>query len=135
MSLRKRTEVSMTPDQMLIAAAISSWQQVATRIGTLCSGLNQEQLLVEVAPGKNRTLYLWEHLTAVHDAMFSVLRTGERLHPELDAFFITQPDRSKPLPKAAEIARLVGGDSYGTPFDIRDSWSSRMVRKARQCFG
>jgi hypothetical protein len=105
MSLQKRTEVSMTPDQMVIDAAISSWQQVVTRVGALCLGLSEEQLLVEVAPGKNRILYLWGHLTAVHDAMFSVLRTGERLHPDLDAIFITQPDRSQPLPTSAEIAR------------------------------
>src|SRR5258708_35765465 len=105
MSLQMRTGVSMTPDQILIDAAISSWQQVVTRVGSLCLSLNEEQLLVEVAPGKNRMLYLWGHLTAVHDAMFSVLRTGERLHPELDAIFITQPDRSQPLPKSAEIAK------------------------------
>ena len=106
MGLQVKTEVSMTPDQMVIDAAISSWQQVVTRIGALCSGLSEEQLLVEAAPGKNRILYLWGHLTAVHDAMFSVLRTGERLHPELDAIFITQPDRAQPLPKSAEIARF-----------------------------
>lgn len=105
MSLQMRTDGSMTPDQILIDTAISSWQQVVTRVGALCLSLNEEQLLVEVAPGKNRILYLWGHLTAVHDAMFSVLRTGERLHPELDAIFITQPDRSKPLPKSAEIGR------------------------------
>jgi len=105
MSLQMRTGVSMTPDQILIDAALSSWQQVVTRVGSLCLGLSEEQLLVEVAPGKNRILYLWGHLTAVHDAMFSVLRMGERLHPELDAIFITQPDRSKPLPQSAEIAR------------------------------
>ena len=95
----------MAPDQTLIDAALSSWQQVVTRVGSLCLGLSEEQLLVEVAPGKNRILYLWGHLTAVHDAMCSALRMGERLHPELDAIFITQPDRSKPLPQSAEIAR------------------------------
>src|SRR4030088_1625093 len=95
----------MTLDQIFIAAAISSWQQVVTRVGALCLSLNEEQLLVEVAPGKNRILYLWGHLTAIHDAMFSVLRLGERLHPELDAVFITQPDRSVPLPTSKEIAK------------------------------
>jgi len=95
----------MTPDQILIDAALSSWQQVVTRVGSLCLGLSEEQLLVEVAPGRNRILYLWGHLTAVHDAMFSVLGMGERLHPELDAIFITQPDRALPLPQSAEIAR------------------------------
>ena len=95
----------MTPDQIFIAAAVSSWQQVVTRVGALCLSLNEEQLLVEVAPGKNRILYLWGHLTAIHDAMFRALRLGERLHPELDAIFITQPDRSMPLPTPAEIAK------------------------------
>jgi hypothetical protein len=95
----------MTPDHIVIAAAISSWQQVITRVGALCLSLNEEQLLVEVAPGKNRILYLWGHLTAIHDAMFSVLRLEERLHPELDAIFIAQPDQSMPLPTSAEIAK------------------------------
>jgi hypothetical protein len=95
----------MTPDQIVIAAAISSWQQVVTRVGALCLSLNEEQLLVEVAPGKNRILYLWGHLTAIHDAMFTILRLGERLHPELDAIFITNPDRSMPLPTSTEIAK------------------------------
>jgi hypothetical protein len=95
----------MTPDEVLIAAAISSWEQVVTRVGTLCLSCTEEQLLVEVAPGKNRILYLWGHLTAVNDAMLSVLRLGERLHPELGGVFIAQPDRSIPLPTPAEIAK------------------------------
>jgi hypothetical protein len=99
----------MTPDQIFLAVAISSWQQVVTRVGALCLGLNEGQLLVEIAPGKNRILYLWGHLIAIHDAMFSVLRLGERLHPELDAIFITQPDRSTPLPTSAEIAKCWEG--------------------------
>jgi hypothetical protein len=99
----------MTPDQILIAAAISSWQQVVTRVGDLCLSLNEKQLLVEVAPGKNRILYLWGHLTATHDAMFGVLRLGERMHPELDATFIAQPDRSTPLPTPAEISKCWEG--------------------------
>ena len=99
----------MTPDEVLIPAAISSWEQVVTRVGTLCLSRTEEQLLVEVAPGKNRIMYLWGHLTAIHDAMFSVLRLGERLHPELDAIFIAQPDRSMPLPTSAEIANCWEG--------------------------
>jgi hypothetical protein len=95
----------MTQEQIAIAVAISSWQQVVTRVGALCLSLSEEQLLVEVTPGKNRVLYLWGHLTAIHDAMFSVLRLGERLHPELDAIFITNPDRSMPLPTSTDIAK------------------------------
>src|ERR1700676_3445898 len=95
----------MASDEVLIQTAISSWEQVIKRVGTLCLSCSAEQLLVEVAPGKNRILYLWGHLTAIHDAMFSVLRLEERLHPELDAIFIAQPDQSMPLPTSAEIAK------------------------------
>ena len=95
----------MASDEALIQTTISSWEQVINRVGTLCLSCSEEQLLVEVAPGKNRLLYLWGHLTAVNDAMFSVLRLGERRHPELDAVFIAQPDRSVPLPTSAEIAK------------------------------
>jgi hypothetical protein len=97
--------VSMTSDQILISGAISSWQQVVARVGGLCSGFSEEQLLVEVAPGKNRVAYLWGHLAAVHDAMFTALRLGERLYPELDGIFITQPDRTMPPPASEEMAR------------------------------
>src|ERR1700677_3805627 len=99
------TPVSMTPDEIFIATAISSLGQVIERVGTLCLSFSEEQLLVDVAPGKNRIAYLWGHLTAVNDMMFSVLRLGERLHPELDAVFIAQPDRSVPLPTSSEIAK------------------------------
>jgi hypothetical protein len=93
----------MASDEVLIQTAIASWEQVIKRFSTLCVSCSEEQLLV--APGKNRISYLWGHLTAVNDAMFSVLRLGERLHPELDAVFIAQPDRSVPLPTSTEIAK------------------------------
>ena len=43
----------MASDEVVIQTAISSWEQVIKRIGTLCLGCTQKQLLVEVAPGKN----------------------------------------------------------------------------------
>ena len=111
----------MASDEVLIQTTISSWEQVINRVGTLCLSCSEEQLLIEVAPGRNRISYLWGHLTAVNDAMFSVLRLGERLHPELDAVFIAQPDRSVPLPTSTEICQVLGGRSRRAPFEIQDS--------------
>lgn len=99
----------MTSDEVFIQAAISSWEQIIKRVATLCLSCSEEQLLVEVAPGKNRISYLWGHLTAVNDALFSALRLGERLHPELDAVFIAQPDRSVALPTFSDIAKYWEG--------------------------
>jgi hypothetical protein len=48
----------------------------------------------EIAPGRNRLLYLWGHLTAIHDAMLPLLGIGERLHPEFDVAFVSNPDKS-----------------------------------------
>jgi DinB superfamily len=95
----------MASDDVLIQTAISSWEQVIKRVAILCLSCSEQQLFVEVAPGRNRMLYLWGHLIALNDAMFRVLRLGERLHLELDAVFIAQPDRSVPLPTSAEIAK------------------------------
>ena len=42
----------MASDEALIQTTISSWEQVMSRVGTLCLSCSEEQLLVEVAPGK-----------------------------------------------------------------------------------
>jgi hypothetical protein len=93
-------------EQALVTAALSSWKGNIDRADRLFSPLNEEQLQKEVAPGKNRLIYLWGHLTAVHDRMLPLLGFGERLHPELDPIFITSPDRTiAKLPAAEEIKK------------------------------
>jgi hypothetical protein len=93
-------------EQALVKAALSSWKSTIERADRIFSPLNEEQLQKEVAPGKNRLIYLLGHLTAVHDRMLPLLGLGERLHPELDAPFITSPDRTvAKLPAAEEIKK------------------------------
>ena len=42
--------------------------------------------------------------TAIHDAMFPLLGLGKRLHPELDAIFVSSPDKTgAQLPSVAEL--------------------------------
>ena len=96
----------MTSQQLLVTVAINSWRLVVERADKLFSNLTEEQLLRQVAPEKNRLIYLWGHLTAVHDAMFSILGLGPRLHPELDAIFVSNPDRTATeLPSAGELKK------------------------------
>jgi hypothetical protein len=56
----------MTPEQSLVASAVHAWKLQLERADTLFSGLSDDELRNEVAPGKNRLIYLWGHLTAVH---------------------------------------------------------------------
>jgi hypothetical protein len=90
------------PQVRLAAAALKAWKTNIDRATKFFSSLNEEQLQAEVAPGKNRLLYLWGHLTAVNDAMLPLLGFGDRLHPELDAIFISVPDKSVPNPPSAK---------------------------------
>jgi uncharacterized damage-inducible protein DinB len=83
-----------TSNELSVQVAISSWRLVLERANKTLSNLPDDQLLKEVAPGKNRVIYLWGHLTAAHDAMFPILGLGERLHPELDAIFVSSPDKT-----------------------------------------
>src|SRR5580692_4898335 len=91
-------------EQALVTAALSSWKGNIDRADRLFSALSEEQLQKEVAPGKNRLIYLWGHLTAVHDRLLPLLEIGPRLRPEFDDIFITSPDKTVvQLPTAAEI--------------------------------
>ena len=97
----------MTPEQTLAATAVNAWRIYLERAEKLFFALDDEQLQKEIAPGKNRLIYLFGHLIAVHDAMFPVLGLGDRRHPELDAPFLTNPDRTVPaLPSRADLQRM-----------------------------
>jgi len=96
----------MTSNELSVQVAINSWRLVVERANKTLLKLTDDQLLKEVAPGKNRLIYLWGHLTAVHDAMFPILGLGDRLHPELDAIFVSSPDKAgTQLPAARELRK------------------------------
>jgi hypothetical protein len=65
----------------------------------------------EIAPNKNRGIYLLGHLIAVHDDMLILLNMGDKLYPGLHKPFIELPDRS-----GAEIPSIK---------DLRDYWSKQ----------
>jgi hypothetical protein len=84
----------MTNEEIFGATALHSWKLVLGRFDKGLAALSDEQLQTQVAPGRNRLFYLVGHLTAVHDRLFPLLGIGERLHPELDEPYLTNPDRT-----------------------------------------
>jgi hypothetical protein len=85
----------MTNEEMYVASALNGWKSFIERADRVFSGLSNQEALQEIAPGKNRLIYVWGHLTAVHDAMLPLLGIGQRLHPEFDVAFISNPDKSR----------------------------------------
>jgi len=89
-----------------VALGLKVWKTQIGRADKLFGSLSSEEVLREIAPGRNRLLYLWGHLTATYDAMLPLLGLGERLHPELDAAFISTPDKSKAdIPSHDQVRR------------------------------
>jgi hypothetical protein len=90
-------EKTMSTENSLIDAALRGWKSNVESADKLFGALSPEQLEQQVAPGRNRLIYLWGHLAAVNDGLLPLLGIGERLHPELDAMFIAKPDKSVDL--------------------------------------
>src|SRR5258705_12346788 len=84
----------MTTENSLIDSALRGWKSNVERADKLFGLLSPRELEQEVAPGRNRLIYLWGHLAAVNDALLPLLGIGERLHPEFDGMFILKPDKS-----------------------------------------
>src|SRR5258708_4875886 len=78
----------------MIDSALRAWKSNADRIDKFFGALSPEQLEQEVAPGRNRLIYLWGHIAALNDGLFPLVGLGPRLYPEMEAMFITNPDRA-----------------------------------------
>jgi hypothetical protein len=101
-----KEQTAMANEQLFASGAVSAWDGNIERADKLFSALTPDQLAKEIAPGKNRLIYLWGHLTAVHDRMLPLLGFGPRLHAELDEIFISKPDKAvQKIPSGAEIKK------------------------------
>jgi hypothetical protein len=93
-------------DSAYLVVGLKAWKTQIDRADKLFGTLSSEEVLREIAPGRNRVLYLWGHLTAIHDAMLPLLGLGERLHPEFDVAFVSNPDKSRAdIPSHEQVRR------------------------------
>jgi DinB superfamily len=106
----------MNQEELFVQMALNPWKQYQQRADKLFDGLTDEQLTKEIAPGRNRGIYVLGHLTAVNDGLFDILELGERHFAHLDHAFIKSPDRAvHQMPSLAEL---------------RDSWNKVSLRLA-----
>jgi len=97
----------MEPEDLMIQSVLSNWRLTITRLSALFGGLSQAEFYEEIAPGRNRIVYILGHLTAVHDQTLEVLGFGTRSHPKLEEAFIKNPDQSlETIPSIADLMAL-----------------------------
>jgi hypothetical protein len=91
-------------NQILIKMALDAWQGQLKTTDTLLNKLSDEQLMQEIAPSRNRGIYLLGHLVAVHDMMLPLLFIGDAQYPQLHPVFVHSPDKAAAdLPSVAEL--------------------------------
>jgi hypothetical protein len=98
------------PESALFATTfIKAWTLQVKRINELLERIDDNDLLKEIAPGRNSGVYLLGHLTAINDAMLPLLGFGKKRYPELESFFISTPDKS--------------GFSYPSVEELKEYWN------------
>ncbi len=88
------TLTNSTLTEQTIQLAINLWATRNTAVSNFFNKHENESVyLNEVAPGRNRAIYLFGHLIATNDALLPLLGFGDKLFPELEPFS-SSPDRS-----------------------------------------
>ena len=80
--------------EIFIGMAIKGWNIQISRADKFFDSLGKDDYFKEVAPGKNRIVYLLGHLIAVNEGMITLFSLGDRPYAHLDEAFVKNPDRS-----------------------------------------
>jgi hypothetical protein len=79
-------------EELFIKMVLDAWHAQIKQTDTLFDSLSDDQLMKEIAPGRNRGIYLLGHLTAVHDRMLPLLGFGDQRYPDLYKTFLEGAD-------------------------------------------
>lgn len=91
----------------MVKMILDRWDGAVKSCDALVNSLSDEQLQKEIAPGKNRGIYVFGHLIAVHDLMLPLLDLGAKRYPELGKPFVESPDKAvSELPTIAELKSI-----------------------------
>lgn len=94
----------MTQTEIFLKMTFDRWNTSVKNFDTLINSLTDDDLQREIAPGKNRGIYLVGHMVAVHDDMLVLLDMGEKLYPALQEPFLKNADKViSPIPSGAEL--------------------------------
>src|SRR6478609_7996405 len=87
----------MATTELFLKMTFDRWNGSITNCDAILNSLTDETLQKEVAPGKNRGIYLLGHLIAAHDDMLVLLDMGQKLYPELHEPFLKSADKTTTL--------------------------------------
>jgi hypothetical protein len=90
--------------EQIIKQVINAWASQNKNVTTFFTKYDDSVYMHEVAPGRNRAIYLFGHLIATNDGLLPILGLGEKLYPELYEIFSHSPDKAVPvIPSLPEL--------------------------------
>ena len=94
----------MSTNQIMVKMILDRWNAEINKFTDTINSISDDRLMKEIAPGKNRGIYLVGHVVGVHDDTLPVLNFGHKLYPELFNAFIKLPDKAvAQIPSATEL--------------------------------
>jgi hypothetical protein len=84
----------MDKQQLFIKMALGNWNLQISRLEKMFNSFTDEELQLEIAPGKNRVIYLLGHFVAYHDMLGESLGLTARKYEHLDDAFIKNADKA-----------------------------------------
>ncbi len=88
-------------EKLIITQCIKAWEQRVEQATKLFDSLSEWAMDTEVAPGRNKVVYLIGHLLTVHDRMVEGLGLGERSYAQFDHLFIDAQSPDAVYPETA----------------------------------
>ncbi|MES2761781.1 MAG: DinB family protein [Bacteroidota bacterium] len=96
-----------TQEQLSVKSVLDAWYARIETSNKKFDSLSDDDLQKEVAPGRNRGLYLLGHLAIVHDKMLPLLNFDAQLYPHLEDAFLAKPDRAvTDIPSVKELRAI-----------------------------
>jgi hypothetical protein len=93
----------MDAKQLAVKSVLDAWNSRIESANKIFDGLSDEDLQKEVAPGRNRAIYLLGHLALVHDKMLPLLELEGQHYTHLEETFLSKPDKAVAMPSAKEV--------------------------------
>jgi hypothetical protein len=95
--------VKKSTSDRIVKQITNSWSTQNKGVTNFFGKYDEAAYQNEVAPTRNRAIYLLGHLIAINDGMLPLFGLGERLYPELQEVFLV-PDKSvAELPSLTEL--------------------------------
>jgi hypothetical protein len=88
---------------MMVMMVFDGWNALMKDFNTVLDSVTDDQLEKQIAPNKNRGIYVLGHMVAVHDDMLPILGFGEKLYPEINQVFKSSDKEATRIPSAKEL--------------------------------